>query len=83
MCRSFSQSGSCRYGKKCQFAHGEFELQPVQQKVVKPSSWQIENENHYSGRWHQKNVNFALNEWKSVDPINRKIPIKKKNSIDP
>ena len=83
MCRSFSQSGSCRYGKKCQFAHGEYELQPVQQKVVKPSSWQIENENHYSGRWHQKNVNFALNEWKSVDPVNRKIPIKKKNSIDP
>ena len=83
MCRSFSQSGSCRYGKKCQFAHGEYELQPVQQKVVKPSSSLIENENHYSGRWHQKNVNFALNEWKSVDPINRKIPIKKKNSIDP
>jgi butyrate response factor 1 len=29
MCRSFMETGSCRYGNKCQFAHGAHELRPV------------------------------------------------------
>jgi len=29
MCRSFMDTGNCRYGTKCQFAHGAHELRPV------------------------------------------------------
>jgi len=29
LCRSFSETGSCRYGHKCQFAHGEHELRAI------------------------------------------------------
>ncbi|XP_066560077.1 mRNA decay activator protein ZFP36 [Amia ocellicauda] len=29
LCRSFEESGSCKYGNKCQFAHGEAELRGV------------------------------------------------------
>eukprot|EP00899_Mesostigma_viride_P029424 jgi/Mesvir1/9667/Mv12152-RA.1 len=29
LCRSFSETGFCRYGAKCQFAHGGEELRPV------------------------------------------------------
>ena len=29
LCRSFVETGTCRYGNKCQFAHGEKELRPV------------------------------------------------------
>lgn len=29
LCRSFEETGSCRYGNKCQFAHGKEELRPV------------------------------------------------------
>jgi len=29
ICRSFRETGACRYGSKCQFAHGEHELRPV------------------------------------------------------
>merc|ERR1719197_651301 len=29
LCRSFEETGSCRYGPKCQFAHGKAELRPV------------------------------------------------------
>jgi len=29
LCRSWHESGSCRYGSKCQFAHGAHELRPV------------------------------------------------------
>merc|ERR1712173_322288 len=29
LCRSFEETGSCRYGAKCQFAHGKAELRPV------------------------------------------------------
>lgn len=29
LCRSFCETGVCRYGHKCQFAHGEHELRPV------------------------------------------------------
>eukprot|EP01128_Nolandella_sp_AFSM9_P009899 TRINITY_DN659_c0_g1_i2.p1 TRINITY_DN659_c0_g1~~TRINITY_DN659_c0_g1_i2.p1 ORF type:complete len:212 (-),score=48.03 TRINITY_DN659_c0_g1_i2:77-712(-) len=29
VCRSFQETGACRYGSKCQFAHGESELRPV------------------------------------------------------
>jgi len=28
-CRSWRETGACRYGNKCQFAHGEHELRPV------------------------------------------------------
>jgi hypothetical protein len=28
-CRSFEETGVCRYGMKCQFAHGRVELRPV------------------------------------------------------
>jgi len=28
-CRSFEETGCCRYGMKCQFAHGKDELRPV------------------------------------------------------
>ncbi|KAL3142409.1 hypothetical protein ABBQ38_002744 [Trebouxia sp. C0009 RCD-2024] len=30
MCRGWEASGRCRYGSRCQFAHGAQELQPVQ-----------------------------------------------------
>lgn len=30
LCRSWEELGSCRYGSKCQFAHGREELRPVQ-----------------------------------------------------
>ncbi|KAK9816485.1 hypothetical protein WJX72_000874 [[Myrmecia] bisecta] len=30
LCRSWEETGSCRYGGKCQFAHGPHELRPVQ-----------------------------------------------------
>merc|ERR1719422_770017 len=29
MCRPFQESGSCKYGEKCQFAHGAHELRTV------------------------------------------------------
>lgn len=29
LCRSFEETGSCRYGTKCQFAHGKGELRPI------------------------------------------------------
>jgi hypothetical protein len=29
LCRSFEETGNCRYGTKCQFAHGRPELRPV------------------------------------------------------
>jgi len=29
LCRSFEETGVCRYGSKCQFAHGREELRPV------------------------------------------------------
>lgn len=29
LCRSFIDTGTCRYGQKCQFAHGVPELRPV------------------------------------------------------
>eukprot|EP01114_Cavostelium_apophysatum_P010792 TRINITY_DN24912_c0_g1_i1.p1 TRINITY_DN24912_c0_g1~~TRINITY_DN24912_c0_g1_i1.p1 ORF type:complete len:438 (-),score=99.42 TRINITY_DN24912_c0_g1_i1:251-1564(-) len=29
LCRSFCETGVCRYGHKCQFAHGEHEIRPV------------------------------------------------------
>jgi hypothetical protein len=29
LCRSFEETGACRYGLKCQFAHGRPELRPV------------------------------------------------------
>lgn len=29
LCRSWEESGACRYGHKCQFAHGRDELRPV------------------------------------------------------
>jgi hypothetical protein len=29
LCRSYQEHGSCRYGNKCQFAHGKTELRPV------------------------------------------------------
>lgn len=30
MCRPFKETGECKYGEKCQFAHGEHELRTVQ-----------------------------------------------------
>lgn len=29
LCRSYQETGTCRYGQKCQFAHGEHELRPI------------------------------------------------------
>merc|ERR1719443_1754235 len=29
LCRSWEETGSCRYGGKCQFAHGKSELRPI------------------------------------------------------
>ena len=29
LCRSFAETGHCRYGVKCQFAHGADELRPL------------------------------------------------------
>lgn len=29
LCRSYVETGACRYGAKCQFAHGKAELRPV------------------------------------------------------
>ncbi|KDN35779.1 hypothetical protein K437DRAFT_216475, partial [Tilletiaria anomala UBC 951] len=30
LCRQWEEKGSCRYGAKCQFAHGSQELRPVE-----------------------------------------------------
>ncbi|KAK0561566.1 hypothetical protein OC844_003152 [Tilletia horrida] len=30
LCRNWEEKGSCRYGVKCQYAHGEAELRPVE-----------------------------------------------------
>ncbi len=30
LCRSWQEMGTCRYGNKCQFAHGPNELRPIQ-----------------------------------------------------
>ena len=35
MCASYSNTGSCPYGSKCQFAHGQNELKPVE----RPPNW--------------------------------------------
>ncbi|RKP13528.1 hypothetical protein BJ684DRAFT_4774, partial [Piptocephalis cylindrospora] len=29
LCKSYSETGQCRYGERCQFAHGQEELLPV------------------------------------------------------
>ncbi|PWN41141.1 hypothetical protein IE81DRAFT_279053, partial [Ceraceosorus guamensis] len=29
-CRSWEERGDCRYGNKCQFAHGPHELRPIE-----------------------------------------------------
>jgi len=29
LCRSYQETGTCRYGHKCQFAHGQHELRPI------------------------------------------------------
>ncbi|KXN68601.1 hypothetical protein CONCODRAFT_26430, partial [Conidiobolus coronatus NRRL 28638] len=29
MCNSFSETGICRYGKKCKFAHGDEDMRTV------------------------------------------------------
>ncbi|ORY02421.1 hypothetical protein K493DRAFT_158948, partial [Basidiobolus meristosporus CBS 931.73] len=29
LCRNYEETGVCRYGAKCQFAHSESELRPV------------------------------------------------------
>lgn len=29
LCKSFNETGSCRYGTKCQFAHGREEVRPI------------------------------------------------------
>ena len=29
LCRSYEETGYCRYGPKCQFAHGQAELRPI------------------------------------------------------
>jgi hypothetical protein len=43
LCRSWSQSNTCPYGAKCQFAHGAEELRPVQRhpkyKTVECNQW--------------------------------------------
>lgn len=43
LCRSWSQTQSCPYGSKCQFAHGSDELRPVQRhpkyKTVECNQW--------------------------------------------
>lgn len=30
MCRTWMETGGCRYGSRCQFAHGGNELRPIQ-----------------------------------------------------
>ena len=30
LCRSYMETGTCRYGTKCQFAHGEEEIRSIQ-----------------------------------------------------
>lgn len=43
LCRSWEEKGSCRYGTKCQFAHGEEELRSVARhpKVISPGRGQF------------------------------------------
>lgn len=38
LCRSWEEKGTCRYGTKCQFAHGEEELRNVQRHPKVPFS---------------------------------------------
>lgn len=29
LCKSYTETGNCRYGAKCQFAHGKEEIRPI------------------------------------------------------
>lgn len=44
LCKSWIDSGSCRYGHKCRFAHGEAELRPV----TRPKKYKTEPCKTYS-----------------------------------
>ena len=50
LCRSWEEKGSCRYGAKCQFAHGEEELRTVSRhpKVIFPSHECLQTLTNYS-----------------------------------
>lgn len=39
LCANFSESGQCRYGDRCNFAHGEQELQPMPQFYRGGGGW--------------------------------------------
>ena len=53
MCRSWEETGSCRYGAKCQFAHGSWELRPVARhpkyKTEVSRQWQRVQKAHILG----------------------------------
>lgn len=49
LCRSWEEKGSCRYGAKCQFAHGEDELRKVQRHPkVRPKGYKLFCAHHIS-----------------------------------
>ncbi|KAA0147561.1 hypothetical protein FNF27_02399 [Cafeteria roenbergensis] len=54
MCRTFTQTGACRYGEKCQFAHGLVELRPVarhpKHKTERCRSFWVEGRCEYGAR---------------------------------
>lgn len=56
MCLSFSNTGKCKYGGKCRFAHGEEELRSVahgsKYKTVKCKQWESEGWCKYGPRCH-------------------------------
>ncbi len=66
LCRSFEETGSCRYGAKCQFAHGREELRPVQRHPkykteVGCSAWWVLGWSLGSQSMHADDVGQLLN----------------------
>lgn len=54
LCRSYEETGSCRYGAKCQFAHGKAELRPIvrhpKYKTEICKTWQAHGSCPYGAR---------------------------------
>jgi butyrate response factor 1 len=69
MCRSWSETGTCRYGPRCQFAHGAEELRPRQRgrnyKTKACRSWEETGACPYG-----KRCQFLHDGYENVDGIN-------------
>jgi len=83
LCRTFQETGQCRYGQKCQFAHGREELRFVQRhpkyKTEACKTFASTGMCPYGNRCrfiHETSVRPSLdgwtNEWKATAPEKKK-----------